>query len=271
VLTPNTPYFFTLYGKAAGENVFSSGNRKVAAATRSLNSSVEVTEAMIGGTTGEYVFGGTGVTITLSGPSATDGYIIVRRLEDLVAGTLPANIEEVFTDFYWQVQAIGLSGNALQFCIEVNHNDVWPLLNYLTFRLLRRPASGLPWEDLNAGSSYTVELDAEKIKVCGLLNFSEFVLGRDPNFTAVPTIDSQNGLFEIFPNPVSDFLIIKTLTNDSSPYHVRVIDLSGKIVWQATNITSDLHSINTESLNAGIYLIQVQHHGGIQSQKLIKY
>jgi len=263
-LTPNTPYFFTLYGKAAGENVFSSGSRKVAAATRSFNSSVEVTEGMIAGITGEYSFGGTGVTITLSGPSETDGYIVVTRLEDLIAGELPSNIVEIFADYYWRVQAFGLSGNSLQFCIEVDHNEVWPLLDYLTFRLLRRPASGIPWEDLNAGSSYTVEFNFPKIKVCGLFNFSEFAIGRDPAFTGLTNMDENENL-TIYPNPANDLVNLKFKDALSQNTKLTVLDISGRIVFSTqVPLNTEKFQLSTAELKSGLYHIVLHNDNGLK-------
>lgn len=68
-------------------------------------------------------------------------------------------------------------------------------------------------------------------------------------------LDERNIAFELFPNPTSDFLTVKS-TGDPIA-QIRVIDMNGKIVRQLNGISNTANQIDLDNLPAGTYLVQV--------------
>lgn len=88
-------------------------------------------------------------------------------------------------------------------------------------------------------------------------------------------LEKINGVFESFqayPNPANEIVNIAfSLTQDQSDLELRVVDMLGRTVVselvQGTNGLNAL-TLNTASLNAGNYVVQIQHAGKVVSQKL---
>nr|WP_315150236.1 N-acetylmuramoyl-L-alanine amidase [uncultured Flavobacterium sp.] len=79
----------------------------------------------------------------------------------------------------------------------------------------------------------------------------------------------------IYPNPFTSEVKINFNTNQVGKIEIRIIDLSGRVLKEASRITSGAFgnqvSLDTENLPKGIYLSEVQFPDGqIQSNKLIK-
>lgn len=77
--------------------------------------------------------------------------------------------------------------------------------------------------------------------------------------------DQQTSEFTIFPNPVNNRLnLIGEFTSNTK---VELIDLSGRLIELDYNITDSVISINTSSLNSGVYIIKVNS----STQKFVKF
>jgi len=72
--------------------------------------------------------------------------------------------------------------------------------------------------------------------------------------------------FEIFPNPSSDYIIIK---NMDSQWTYFLYDMNGRLM-QSENL-SENHIINTSALSKGTYIITLQNGKRLLSKKIIKH
>lgn len=74
-------------------------------------------------------------------------------------------------------------------------------------------------------------------------------------------------LFDLYPNPASDFFVLKNLENE--PAEVFIFDLTGQLVYSNT-ISEYQNEINIQHLVKGTYMIKVQTETKVASQLLIK-
>lgn len=87
-----------------------------------------------------------------------------------------------------------------------------------------------------------------------------------PEFTS--TLSNEDVVFKnfkMYPNPVEDVLHFSIQNN--SIEHVKLIDINGKIVLEASN---DIEQLNISKLPSGFYLLQIKTPLGSISKKLIK-
>jgi hypothetical protein len=61
-------------------------------------------------------------------------------------------------------------------------------------------------------------------------------------------------LFDIYPNPFTDKIIVANKTNQLIK-HLEVLDIQGRTILNSSHFSNNI--INTEDLNAGIYLIKI--------------
>lgn len=80
----------------------------------------------------------------------------------------------------------------------------------------------------------------------------------------IDAVELSKNAFVIYPNPVKDYLNIKSEKNISS---IKIYDLSGSML-KSFNHTN---SININDLKSGVYLVQVQDESGVtNTQKITK-
>ena len=89
--------------------------------------------------------------------------------------------------------------------------------------------------------------------------------GRPEFSTTLSAPSSAFESFKMYPNPVTDILNL-SLPNGTLE-HVKIIDSTGKMVFEQTN---DLEQLNLENLSSGMYLIQIKTSEGSISKKIIK-
>ena len=82
--------------------------------------------------------------------------------------------------------------------------------------------------------------------------------------TALSTNNFKETKFNIYPNPSKGLVYINTL----EPVSVEVIDVLGKIVFSAKNI-SNAGNIDISSLQKGVYLVKVSNESGSETKKII--
>jgi hypothetical protein len=73
--------------------------------------------------------------------------------------------------------------------------------------------------------------------------------------------------FRLYPNPVSNVLTIDYLNN---PERIEIYNLAGMKVRTIDNIRTPSVNINTSELPTGMYMIVVNHDGGVQATKFLK-
>ncbi len=76
--------------------------------------------------------------------------------------------------------------------------------------------------------------------------------------------DVANISFDVYPNPVSNRLYINC---DEAISHIDVIDMAGRTV---ISNNGNQHSINTEALGTGVYMLRIVSENGISTSKFVK-
>lgn len=66
----------------------------------------------------------------------------------------------------------------------------------------------------------------------------------------------KNVTIEVYPNPVSKILNVRSIKNTNKPLHYKIYDITGKLLLPG-NSTNDYFSINIETLSAGIYIFKL--------------
>ncbi len=75
-------------------------------------------------------------------------------------------------------------------------------------------------------------------------------------------VDETNTDFQVYPNPATDFINIKTSKNFD---RIKIFDLSGKVIKETTSFRIDV-----QSLPKGTYILNVHAQSNIISRKFIK-
>jgi hypothetical protein len=76
-----------------------------------------------------------------------------------------------------------------------------------------------------------------------------------------------NGLVSVFPNPVTDYIHIKSAYTLNS---VTLSGISGNCVKLLTGISGNYVQINVKNLYPGVYLLKIETSNGILIKKLMK-
>ncbi|MCK9480238.1 MAG: T9SS type A sorting domain-containing protein [Bacteroidia bacterium] len=74
-----------------------------------------------------------------------------------------------------------------------------------------------------------------------------------------------NNLITIYPNPASNIVTINNIPSHST---ISIIDMTGKLIYFATNSNTQ-ETINTENLVNGVYFIQVENNNSVTNSKLV--
>lgn len=87
-------------------------------------------------------------------------------------------------------------------------------------------------------------------------------------------MDEENGLINIYPNPISDILYIDLTTISASPVTLKISDMTGRLIKQVHfNATKELNSnsINFSDLPKGIFTLQVFENGIVTHVRKIEH
>jgi hypothetical protein len=68
-----------------------------------------------------------------------------------------------------------------------------------------------------------------------------------------PTLNTR---IEVYPNPATNILNVKSLKNQTSPLHYSILDVNGKLVMKGTSNTNNF-GINVQTLNPGVYIFKL--------------
>jgi len=96
----------------------------------------------------------------------------------------------------------------------------------------------------------------------------DFLIDRIEFTNTVSVEDNQLGYFEVYPNPVKDFVRVNT---ENTIKEISIFDLTGKKIMKVNNSVNNNQNINVHNLNQGIYLIKVTDiKNNIGTQKFVK-
>jgi bacillolysin len=86
-----------------------------------------------------------------------------------------------------------------------------------------------------------------------------------PNPLSINNVDEIDGDFMIYPNPVTDGMLNVRVPSETASYSI--INLLGQTVLKGE---VSQQAINVSSLNAGVYIIEVNDGEEVNNQKFIK-
>ena len=91
-------------------------------------------------------------------------------------------------------------------------------------------------------------------------------------FTEVTNPGSNKNEISIYPNPVSDMLNIRYISNKpNEKINIEILSIDGKIMYnQAFDLNNSTQSIHTGSWSRGIYLLRFNNGSEVISKKIIK-
>ena len=100
---------------------------------------------------------------------------------------------------------------------------------------------------------------------------SEFATENTFNYKATGIEDVANGKpkIRIYPNPISDLLTIESTTLNTNECNIDISDLTGRHLIKANSVLLPF-SINTTSLNAGVFLVTVYQKNNVFVGKILK-
>lgn len=81
---------------------------------------------------------------------------------------------------------------------------------------------------------------------------------------------TQNKLTKIYPNPVSDKLIIEIPTNKDENIQYKISDITGKVLLDGNYSNTGNYSLNLNTLSKGSYFINLKANGLNLTEKLVK-
>ena len=92
--------------------------------------------------------------------------------------------------------------------------------------------------------------------------------------TGISNNTTEKKLFEVFPNPANNYIIIKSRNKINSDLNIELIDASGKLVMQqALHFKKDKteQQISISNLSHGVYILKIKtSEGSVQQIKLVK-
>jgi len=96
----------------------------------------------------------------------------------------------------------------------------------------------------------------------------------DVNFTATKVATAINNKsfanFNCYPNPTNNTLFVE-LPADNNIASVNISDITGKVLYQAMNITDKVLSVDVSKFNSGILIVKVTNNKGVSDiRKVIK-
>ncbi len=97
----------------------------------------------------------------------------------------------------------------------------------------------------------------------GELDISSFQIDVETNVFSLNTVEE----IYIFPNPISDFVEIKSETNIA---RVLILDIQGQSILEIENVDSETIHLNLSNFQSGVYFIRVETDYGLFVKKLMK-
>jgi hypothetical protein len=86
--------------------------------------------------------------------------------------------------------------------------------------------------------------------------------------TTAVTAEINNSLVSVYPNPAKDQITVDFSSLNTSDASVKIMNANGFVVYEA-KATSSVESINTSSLNKGMYMVQVSAGDKVSNKKIV--
>lgn len=123
--------------------------------------------------------------------------------------------------------------------------------------------------DLGQADSLAFTLSSTDNGTYGMNTPAYFAIDNVITSDGVVTVENveAKSLFEIYPNPASEFFILKNLENESA--QVSIFDMTGRLIYNNI-LTDDQTEVNIQHFPKGTYMVKIQTTTKVASQLLIK-
>lgn len=100
------------------------------------------------------------------------------------------------------------------------------------------------------------------------IDFTQTASEIKPKTTSIAPIAS-NSFFTVYPNPVTDALMINWKNNSNGEAQVAIMDIAGRTVLSTTVATNKPTDLNLGGLQQGVYFVNVLANGTRHTEKII--
>ncbi len=142
--------------------------------------------------------------------------------------------------------------------------------NNIHYYAVQRSVNGITYKEIGrAAKKGGINNYEDDASVAGNSYYRIAAIGWDGSRTYSNTVlipDLQQA--KIFPNPVRNNLQVQGLPANGKT-NVSIVDWNGNVRNTAT-ATGSNYSVNTANLNAGSYLLKIQHNGTVTTQAFVK-
>lgn len=109
------------------------------------------------------------------------------------------------------------------------------------------------------------------LSIVGVLQgTTNYLFGYDiAGIVSVPEPAQDAAFVTAFPNPANDMVNIQVNRADNSPMTLRMLDVTGRVVFESTNVAIN-NFINMASFDAGIYTVQVISNETVSTTQVVK-
>ena len=124
----------------------------------------------------------------------------------------------------------------------------------------------------HASINHAVVANGNKVFIAGGTNFSIGYSTVDIYEACVSGVQNNQNTtshFNAYPNPATDLLTISYPNLKSDEVAIAIIDVTGKIVYSITSISTEKTEINTSLFSEGIYLIRIQTMDFTETKKVM--
>jgi uncharacterized protein with WD repeat len=98
----------------------------------------------------------------------------------------------------------------------------------------------------------------------GDANTSDDAYNANCECEGTTSVQELETVFNVFPNPASNEVFVTI--NGGAAAQVTVFDASGRLLFSVQRTTR----VDISALAAGVYMLQVEHDGGMKEQRVIK-
>ena len=85
------------------------------------------------------------------------------------------------------------------------------------------------------------------------------------------TKDLKTTIFQVFPNPVTNQLFLKTERTDIFELQYQILSVSGQVVQNGIINPNENQGIALEDFAGGIYFLRLQSDDAMETLKFVKY
>lgn len=183
-----------------------------------------------------------------------DGSGVFPTVNPTTIAVGPAGIGGLNTDYYIRLERAGTTSGSLSVYSDVSRTV---LIGSFTFTI-PTTISGLNTVQIGGN-----EWQEEQRMLTGILD-NLCIHNNTPS--AINTIEKDNNIVNVFPNPTNDILNIKSL---ETILQIEIFDFNGRKIYSEEQ-DSNAVSVNLDKFSKGIYLVQIATKNGLKTKKVIK-